>query len=494
MAGLYDDRIMGLRQQQLMAQKLREQSSGVVPEGQMVGGHYIANTGGAIANAIKSVMAGYQEGQAKKEEEDLTRQKYQDIAKTMGSMGITPSENLLKQSGTPEESPSIGARLGALVRFQDQPKPTPAQPYSVNVNANPTPENQRAGILNLLDNAPEYAGNIIALQKLQAEQAKTAREELDKHTPIGFERNKYGQLVPMDVVLPGNKTVPYTQHLIDVASAKENHINPIEAQNMNTQLAHLGISKQQLDLQYAKFEQDKINSEKENNPLDETSLAYASQLIANGIDPRVSRKDMPEVYKYASEHGITPEDQRTAQLDLFNEKNTERAFASGGVQGKALIALGAAGRHLETLDKLIEPLNNNPTRAINKLTQWYSEQTGSPVPTTFDSAKRIVADEVMKTIVPNVGSVREREALQEDLSRASSPEQLKGVMNAWKELIAGKVVSLANSYKAGTRKPFDYERYGVPPEWNPDKKPAPTEIDPIQAELTRRENARKGIK
>ena len=196
-----------------------------------------------------------------------------------------------------------------------------------------------------------------------------------------------------------------------------------------------------------------------------------------------------DVYRYASEHGITPEDQRSGQIGFKNEKDAEKAYGPSGVQGKALIALGTAGRHLETLNNLIEPLDNDPLRATNKLTQWFSQQTGNPVPATFDSAKRIVADEVMKTIVSTGGGVKEREDLQKDLDRANSPAQLKGVMNSWTELMKGKVVGLANEWKGSTGKPFDYDRWGLP-EWNPDKKPATTEIDPIQAEI----NRRKGIK
>ena len=488
MAGLYDEKILGLRQQREFARKIREQASQGVEAGSMVSGHYVPNYGGMVANAMRQIMSGYEEGNAQNQEEDLTRQKYQDIAKTMGSIGITPSENMLKQAGTPEESPSIGARLGALVRFQDQPKPTPAQPYSVNVNANPTPENQRVGILNLLDNAPEYAGNIMALQKLDIDKIKAAREEQYKNVPSGFlPGSVQGQIKPMDIPQSDGTLMPYDQFQIKQASAKEGIISPVESQNMALQRANFGISQQNLDIARERLKLAQQDAEDQNKPLDETTLKYAAGLAVNGLNTQLPRKAMLDVYKYASDHGITPEEQRAGQIGFKNEKDSEKAYGPSGVQGKALIALGTAGRHIETLNNLIEPLDNDPLHATNKLTQWFSQQTGNPVPATFDSAKRIVANEVMKTIVSTGGGVTEREDLQKDLDRANSPAQLKGVMNAWTELMKGKVVGLANEWKGSTGKPFDYDRWGLP-EWNPDKKPASTEIDPIQAEINRRKS------
>lgn len=176
MAGLYDDRIMGLRQQQLMAQKLREQSSGVVPEGQMVGGHYIANTGGAIANAIKSVMAGYQEGQAKKEEEGLNRQKLVDSIKYMNQAGIEAPPGLLEQAGTKAVEPSLFSRIGGALGISPEAKTIPAQPYQQNVAQNVTPDQYERAMAGAIGVNTDLATPLISMY-----QAKRDRELKESH-------------------------------------------------------------------------------------------------------------------------------------------------------------------------------------------------------------------------------------------------------------------------------------------------------------------------
>ena len=137
MAGLYDEKILGLRQQREFARKIREQASQGVEAGSMVSGHYVPNYGGMVANAMRQIMSGYEEGNAQNQEEDLTRQKYQDIAKSLGSMGITPPPNLLKQAGSPAVDPSLWSKAGAFLSGKEPPQSIPSQDYMVNV-ADPT--------------------------------------------------------------------------------------------------------------------------------------------------------------------------------------------------------------------------------------------------------------------------------------------------------------------------------------------------------------------
>lgn len=185
MAGLYDDRIMGLRQQQLMAQKLREQSSGVVPEGQMVGGHYIANTGGAIANAIKSVMAGYQEGQAKNEEEGLNRQKLADTIKYMNQAGIEAPSGLAEQAGTKAVEPSLFSRAGAFLTGKEPPQAIPAQAYQQNVAQNVTPDQYEHAMAGVIGVNPEQAAPMVSMY--QAKQNRALKESEDAYRKSQYE-------------------------------------------------------------------------------------------------------------------------------------------------------------------------------------------------------------------------------------------------------------------------------------------------------------------
>ena len=231
--------------------------------------------------------------------------------------------------------------------------------------------------------------------------------------------------------------------------------------------SNIGAAEQQrltlAENKFAQYKQDKIEA---NKPLSDESLSYASGLINEGGDPKLSRKHMDQVYEYRVNHGLTPEGQINAQVNLTNEKTTEKAFSPQGKQGQALIALATAGQHLNLMSGLADALQNNDIKAINSLSQTIAAQTGEPAPTNFDAAKRIVAGEIMKTVTSTGGGVEERKSLAADLDRANSPAQLKGVMNTYKDLLAGKVHALAGAYKSGTGREFDYNRFGVP-EWQP---------------------------
>ena len=231
--------------------------------------------------------------------------------------------------------------------------------------------------------------------------------------------------------------------------------------------SNIGAAEQQrLTLAEDKFKQYKQDKIEANKPLSDESLSYASGLISEGGDPKLSRKHMDQVYEYRVNHGLTPEGQINAQVSLTNEKTTEKAYSPQGKQGQAIIALGTAGQHLNFMSGLIDDLQNDDLKAINSLAQTIAAQTGKPAPTNFDAAKRLVTGEVMKTVTSNGGGVEERKSLAADLDRSNSAAQLKGVINTYEALLAGKVHALAGAYKSGTGREFDYDRFNVP-KWKP---------------------------
>jgi hypothetical protein len=102
------------------------------------------------------------------------------------------------------------------------------------------------------------------------------------------------------------------------------------------------------------------------------------------------------------------------------------------------------------MDKLSDALNNNDIRAFNTIGNLVAKQTGQPAPTNFDAAKQIVTAEVIKAVVASGGGVRERQEAEANFSNASSPAQLKGVINSYKQLLGGQLNSLGLQYENGT--------------------------------------------
>lgn len=137
------------------------------------------------------------------------------------------------------------------------------------------------------------------------------------------------------------------------------------------------------------------------------------------------------------------------------------AFTSG-TQSNTVRSMNVAIEHLQTLNPLIDALQNGDVQAINRLSNAYKAQFGGTAPTNFDAAKSIVSDEVVKAIVGSQNALGDREELKKQLSNAQTPEQLKGVVQTWVNLMGGQLKGLKQQYGAGTmRNDFD-EKFLTP--------------------------------
>ena len=120
---------------------------------------------------------------------------------------------------------------------------------------------------------------------------------------------------------------------------------------------------------------------------------------------------------------------------------------SGG-DGGSLVTLG----QFEAAHSAAEALNNKDLKLFNSIANVIKEQTGQAAPTEFEAVKRIVADEIVKSIIGGVTALGDRAEAAATISRANSPEQLMGVIGRYKELIGGQMKGLESQYINGTGK------------------------------------------
>lgn len=150
----------------------------------------------------------------------------------------------------------------------------------------------------------------------------------------------------------------------------------------------------------------------------------------------------------------------TAKQDVGAQFKAVKDFSTG-VQGRQVNAFNTAIDHLSTMDKLSDALQNGDTKAINAIANTVASQTGSAAPTNFNAAKQIVTAEVIKAVVASGGGVTERQEAERNFAAASSPAQLKGVINTYKQLLGGQLNSLGLQYEVNTgRKDFDKKLTG----------------------------------
>jgi hypothetical protein len=138
---------------------------------------------------------------------------------------------------------------------------------------------------------------------------------------------------------------------------------------------------------------------------------------------------------------------------FYNQSNAAFNRFSTGKQGDTVRSLGVAVEHLDTLGQLADALQNGDVRKLNQLNNWITTELGKPAVTNFNTAKQIVADEVLKAVVGSgAGSQFDREQLQHQFSAANSPAQLKGAIETAEKLMAGQLHGLRYQYEHGTRK------------------------------------------
>lgn len=126
----------------------------------------------------------------------------------------------------------------------------------------------------------------------------------------------------------------------------------------------------------------------------------------------------------------------------YSTRKKAAADFSTGIQGRQLLAFGSAVKHLETLGGLIDALKNKDTIQLNRLNNLWEKQTGQTAVTNFEAAKGIVAKEIMKAIVTGGGGVEERQELSRLMDAAKSPEQLRGVVDTYYELMKAQQENL----------------------------------------------------
>jgi hypothetical protein len=139
----------------------------------------------------------------------------------------------------------------------------------------------------------------------------------------------------------------------------------------------------------------------------------------------------------------------------------EKAFTSGK-KGDTTRALNVAVDHLGTLQQVSDALQNGDTRLFNQVGNFIALQTGNPAPTDFNAVKRIVADELTKAVIGGAGALGDRKAVDDAISAANSPAQLKSVIDRYKQLMGGQLAGMETQYTASTNKKDFRDRFLTP--------------------------------
>jgi len=224
-------------------------------------------------------------------------------------------------------------------------------------------------------------------------------------------------------------------------------------------------AKAEEELRYKKAEEEKLSAEaaklrSEATPPSKDRVEMLASMFEK--DPtaltRLDKKErdavMDVIAQRAKTAGLTTEEYADKVVGQRGEAKaqikTDAAFSSG-TEAKRVTALNTAVSHLALLSDDVKKLDNNDTQALNKVTNYIATQFGHPEVTNFETAKKIVASEVIKAIAgTSGGGVQDREEMQRLFDNANSPAQLKGAIDQAKKLLSGQLGSLRLQYTSGS--------------------------------------------
>jgi hypothetical protein len=125
---------------------------------------------------------------------------------------------------------------------------------------------------------------------------------------------------------------------------------------------------------------------------------------------------------------------------------TRTAFDKGS-QGDVVRSLNVAVQHLGVISDSAKELNNKDIRSVNRFYNFLATEFGKSSVTSFDTAKQIVGDEVVKAVIGRgAGGVTDRQELQSKFNAANSPEQLVDVVRISEKLLAGQLRGLRKQF------------------------------------------------
>ena len=177
MAALYEDQILGAKQQAETARKLRELAYAQgVPQGQIVGNRFVGpHWTQHIGNLLRQYNLANQEQEATEKADDLTRQRNAASIDLMNKAGMEAPASLLQSAVKPAEQPGFFQKAAAFLRGEEM-SPVPQATYKQNVAQNVSPEARENALMQLSFVNPDVGEPILSYMGTKARREEVAAQ------------------------------------------------------------------------------------------------------------------------------------------------------------------------------------------------------------------------------------------------------------------------------------------------------------------------------
>jgi len=142
----------------------------------------------------------------------------------------------------------------------------------------------------------------------------------------------------------------------------------------------------------------------------------------------------------------------------YSNRNKAVGYWQIGKGNQQLQSFKTVQGHLDTMEHLIDALQNKDIKAANKVINFFRTQLGDTSVTNFDTAKQVVANEVVRAIsaVGGTSAVKDRDEAKAIFDAAKTPDMLRQSIGVLKDLINSKVDTARGFYQVATgRDDFD---------------------------------------
>lgn len=424
---------------------------------------------GILGATLQDAGAGYdgrQGGALARTQNNMQRlgdqKKYQEMLGQVSAPGTASVTNPTLTPGpqAPGNLPQLGPNREIMPREIAPPPLQVTDPGSMNSTApGPLAGSQFAQMLPLLQNMDPERGMGLAFSAMQGEQQaqredqryQQGRTDQSRRPATAEEKRDYGldPMTPAEIDGRGNIT----------PISDPRAITPYQQKSLDNDVAGR-------KLQWANFNETvrnhKADEEAKRNPFgiggnDKTGDEYLKGLptgVASQVKAIANYRQAPPANRTtaAGLAIMNAVNQFNPSYDAsqYGAKTKARNDFTTGKTGNTVRSLNVAVQHLEQLGQLSSALGNGDVQQFNRLGQTIAQQSGKAAPTNFDATKKIVADEIVKAVVGTGGGVYDREEVAKTINRASSPQQLAGVIQQFQGLLGGQLVGMKRQYEKST--------------------------------------------
>jgi hypothetical protein len=296
-----------------------------------------------------------------------------------------------------------------------------------------TPDQGAAAVRNLPGDPAQLRGVVIQ----RALQGMTAAERLKAMLPqVEYKSNGKTQL-PVDIN-PLTNANPQPITMTTTPESDQSNATTLRGQTLTDNRARHG---QDLEMIRAGFNPD--GSIPQQGRMDVKAVAEYRTPPPNDRSP-VTQAFMRQVMEVNPNYDST----------LFDKKKAVQVAYGSGPQGDMLRSNDVAREHIAQLRPMIDALNNGDYTHFNSWANYLASSQGKSAATSFEAAKNILADEIMKSVVPGGGGEGERQRVGDALAAANSPKQLYQVLDTYEKQMAAARAGLIKQRDAGLNPPF----------------------------------------